>query len=632
MTIAEYMEYEARMKRQNVHPTKCEDMDFNCLCSKSVAMEYPYYSDNAKIDLYYALPPCFQPTQTHTNYGHEYTYKDFGEDMGSIEECELEQTDRTVNEWFKTEIEKYRRMQQKKNQECAKTKALIQKAFARTNKLQGVSFVADDDVLEGDIPSKFLPCQLPPKELNPGSFTLSCTIGSLNLYAMADLGASVNVMPKSMLEHLKLTNLKETDMLVEMDDMTRKAPLGIVENILVKINKFLFPSDFVTIDMLGKPSETMILGRPFLATIHAQIDVFNREILLGIGEDRVLFDMDGGMYHSKIHVEKVYTANSIQEEESFNLLEIGDDLFSYESPTCLLFEQCTRFCDDERIDTIDSSDNIGYNVIYGKREHGMLEQWMCFRDNERQSVGGNRMIFADFLKVRYGNKNIDDTPRKRRYYKWVAQNSEFGDNDISHETTMYDNPCKYRHEYPRTYFPHKDKGMPKPWDPLFNEGYTKNKTPRDQESTSRNLTPKEITDQFHQEDQILNIKTYFSDFPQLQPSKLQPRDYSYEEWLRIKLGHTNVSKSVRNPVLNKWVLDSFDVEIDYGKTRDDPYSRMFDEYKKVFDKEIEQLANEYDLRIGKKGYALDDVWERCKKLHGITLYPWHDKGFKEEER
>nr|GFB54285.1 hypothetical protein [Tanacetum cinerariifolium] len=65
-----------------------------------------------------------------------------------------------------------------------------------------------------------------------------------------DLGASINIMPKSMFEHLKLVNLKETNMLVEMADMTKKVPLGIVENILVKINKFLFSSDFVIIDML----------------------------------------------------------------------------------------------------------------------------------------------------------------------------------------------------------------------------------------------------------------------------------------------------------------------------------------------------------------------------------------------
>ncbi|GJZ54493.1 copia protein, partial [Tanacetum coccineum] len=300
------------------------------------------------------------------------------------------------------------------------------------------------------------------------------------------LGASVNIMPRSIFEHLKVANLKKIDMLVEMTDMSRKVPLGIVENTLVKINKFLFPSDFVIIDMLGEPNETMILERPFLTTIHAQIDVFKIEISLAIGEDRVLFDMDGSVCnnpsfttglvllmawmgqnadikdgvlvkyvsHSNILVEKVYMANSIQEEESFNLLEIGDDLFSYESHACLQLDPCTQSWDNESIDTLDSVDNMqelevehegmvrgpnleritsrwhlckpvwvfydnecgkyygmwptcnpdlsfwcGYDAIYGKGENGMLEQCMCFRDHERQSVGVNRMIFANFFKL-----------------------------------------------------------------------------------------------------------------------------------------------------------------------------------------------------------------------------------------
>ncbi|GJT23109.1 putative reverse transcriptase domain-containing protein [Tanacetum coccineum] len=140
-----------------------------------------------------------------------------------------------------------------------------------------------------------MPCQLLLKELNPRSFTLPCTIGSLNFHAMADLGASVNVIPKSMFEHLKLANLKKTDMLVEMANMTKIAPMGIVENVLVKIDKFLFPSDFVVIDMLNTRNETMILGRPFLATIHAEIDDFNKEISLGIRDDRVTFGELGPM-------------------------------------------------------------------------------------------------------------------------------------------------------------------------------------------------------------------------------------------------------------------------------------------------------------------------------------------------
>nr|GEZ84181.1 hypothetical protein [Tanacetum cinerariifolium] len=102
----------------------------------------------------------------------------------------------------------------------------IETSSNKTNEVQGMSFVEEDGIQneEKDI-SKALPCQLSPKELNPGSFTLPCTIGSLNLYAMADLGASINNMPISIFEHLNPANLKKTDMLVEMADMTRRAPL-----------------------------------------------------------------------------------------------------------------------------------------------------------------------------------------------------------------------------------------------------------------------------------------------------------------------------------------------------------------------------------------------------------------------
>ncbi|GJR42695.1 hypothetical protein Tco_1310798 [Tanacetum coccineum] len=152
------------------------------------------------------------------------------------------------------------------------------------NKLHGVSFISgpESDTLE------VLQHQLPPKKLNPGSFTLPCMIGKFNFYAMANLGASINVMPRSLFEHLHPTNLKKTNVLCEMANMSKKTPLGIVENILVKIDKFLSPSDFAIID--NTPSETTILGRPFLATIHAEIDVFTRKFSLGINEDRISFD------------------------------------------------------------------------------------------------------------------------------------------------------------------------------------------------------------------------------------------------------------------------------------------------------------------------------------------------------
>ncbi|GJY22873.1 copia protein [Tanacetum coccineum] len=229
--------------------------------------------------------------------------------------------------------------------------------------------------------------------VNPGSFTLLFTIGNLKLYAMADLGVGVNVIPKSLFKHLKLADLKETSMVVEMADMTKKAPLGIVENILVKIDKFLLHSYFVVIDMLEGLNETMLLDRPFLATLHAQIDVFRREVSLGIGEEKVKFDMNGGICHSKVLFEKIYMASSVQESENFNPLEIENDelegsqddevgshllenvvsRWHVYKPVRITFVDCEKDCGQWPTCNPDLSFCSGYDAIYGKEESGMLK-------------------------------------------------------------------------------------------------------------------------------------------------------------------------------------------------------------------------------------------------------------------
>nr|GFA43914.1 hypothetical protein [Tanacetum cinerariifolium] len=73
--------------------------------------------------------------------------------------------------------------------------------------------------------TKVLQCQLPPKELKLWNFTLPCTIGKFKFYGMDDLGSSINVMPRNTFEYLILANLRNTNMLVEMADMTKKSPL-----------------------------------------------------------------------------------------------------------------------------------------------------------------------------------------------------------------------------------------------------------------------------------------------------------------------------------------------------------------------------------------------------------------------
>ncbi|GKB03140.1 putative reverse transcriptase domain-containing protein [Tanacetum coccineum] len=131
---------------------------------------------------------------------------------------------------------------------------------------------------------------MPRKEKDPGSFTLPCFIN--NVYfdnALADLGASVIVMPLSTYLNLRLGELAHTKLTVEFADRTVKYPKGIAENVLVEIGKFVFLMDFIILDMPEDIKVPLILERPFLSTAHAKIDVFKRKIMLRVGEEKIIF-------------------------------------------------------------------------------------------------------------------------------------------------------------------------------------------------------------------------------------------------------------------------------------------------------------------------------------------------------
>ncbi|GKA23440.1 phospholipase-like protein [Tanacetum coccineum] len=364
------------------------------------------------------------------------------------------------------------------------------------------------------------PCWLP-MELSLGSFLLPFNIDSHNLYATTTLDAKNN-MPQRVHEYLGLDKLRDTSTFENTTGTNE--PLGTV-NILVKFRELEFPCNFI-IEMV---EDAIILGRPFLKSTRAQIDVFNEEISFEIGSKKFKSNIDS--YQS---IEKIYMVDIGQEEETFNPLEIGIDLFSYESPACLEFEQRTRrglvkrwhVCKPVHVTYDDGNGKdcgmwptcdpdstfcFGYNEVFGVNEQGSLRMWICFRDHERRTVKGSYMGFADFLQVRYGQQKIDDTTQERR------------------------------------------------------------------------------------------------------------------------IGHNNLHESDREFIFNEWILDSYDVEEEYAREIGDPYSRRFDEYNRTFNNEIEHLSNEYILRIGKKGYVLDDIWEKCQQNYKKTNEAWHDEAYEEDE-
>ncbi|GJX51506.1 reverse transcriptase domain-containing protein [Tanacetum coccineum] len=176
-------------------------------------------------------------------------------DTWSLEEEISSEED--LDEWLKAEMEKHMSKHNEKREENA--------LIAITNSIR------EEYIINNDSLTSNLSCQPSLEELNPGSFLLPFTIDNYNSYDMANIDASDNVMPRGIYEYLKLANLGETTMSVEMDDITQQETLGMVNNVLVKIDKFEFPCDFVVTDMPANLGEMIILGRPFLETIHAQM-------------------------------------------------------------------------------------------------------------------------------------------------------------------------------------------------------------------------------------------------------------------------------------------------------------------------------------------------------------------------
>ena len=112
------------------------------------------------------------------------------------------------------------------------------------------------------------------KKKDPGCPTITCLIGAQHFSnALCDLGASVSVMPKLVYDKLNHNALAPIAMCLQLADQTVRYPAGIVENILVKIQNFFIPVDFVVLNLEVDAKMPLILGRPFLSTANADIDV-----------------------------------------------------------------------------------------------------------------------------------------------------------------------------------------------------------------------------------------------------------------------------------------------------------------------------------------------------------------------
>ncbi|GJT28395.1 reverse transcriptase domain-containing protein [Tanacetum coccineum] len=164
--------------------------------------------------------------------------------------------------------------------------------------------------------------KFPEKLGDPGRFLIPCDFPEMDeCLALADLGASINLMPLSVWEKLNLPDLTKTRMILELADQTISTPTGIAEDVFVKVGTFLFLADFVVVDYIADPWVPLILGRPFLRTARALIDVHGEQMTLRHDDQSITF---------KVGDTKTFSYNTIESVNRVDVIDVACEEFAQE--------------------------------------------------------------------------------------------------------------------------------------------------------------------------------------------------------------------------------------------------------------------------------------------------------------
>jgi hypothetical protein len=166
----------------------------------------------------------------------------------------------------------------------------------RAFKLKGYEMVS-----MGEVVSAVVQKNMPLKQKDPGAFTILCVVGNASFKrALYDFGASINVMPKHVYDSLSFEPLIKTSIVIQLADHSFVYPLGVIEDVLVKIDSLVIPCDFYILDMehdsCDSSNNTLILlGVPFLKTANTKIDFGKDTLSMEVGDEKNKFNFHDAM-------------------------------------------------------------------------------------------------------------------------------------------------------------------------------------------------------------------------------------------------------------------------------------------------------------------------------------------------
>ncbi|GJT12427.1 BYPASS-related protein [Tanacetum coccineum] len=372
--------------------------------------------------------------------------------------------------------------------------------------------------------------------------------------ALADLGASISLMPYSMYARLDLGDLKPTRMRIELANKSTQYPRGIAENL-----KFSTPEDdeCLSFDLIDNEVSDLV-----------------KEILPSSTLDSFLFE-------PILNFQQIIISSLLNSQEKESLVKV---LTQHKAVLAWKVADIKGISPSFCTHKILMEDNFKPVVQPQQRLNPKVQDEV---KAEIVKLLDSGLIYAIFDSPWVSPIHV--VPKKGEFTIKIKDKKKGTENLAADHLSRLENPDlkilneeAIRDSFPDEYLMavHERETTEDPW-------YTKEQ---------ENLNPR-------------------------------PKDYSFKDWLFTKVGHTNVSEPVKKSLLKIWLIDCFQEDI-----VKDPRERSFEDYKWMFNLEINQLADKYELGIGKKGHMLDDIWENCRKVQTDSTYWWYDKKSEEDER
>ncbi|GJS94494.1 reverse transcriptase domain-containing protein [Tanacetum coccineum] len=256
--------------------------------------------------------------------------------------------------------------------------------------------------------------KVPEKLEDPGKFLIPCALQELNrTSALADSGASINLLPHSIYKKLELEALTPTRMTLELANRSITHPMGIAEDVVVRIDGFTFLADFVVVNFELDPRVPIILQRPFLRTAKTLIDLYEETLTLRVGKDELVYYADKSEKNKNKHCVHAISVIDFSKDDLFsgNTTTHSDDPSPSSSPV-KTSDNFEKFADELAL--LDSlppgNDNLTLKKVLHEENFQVNSNPLFEFDDNFKSSTINPLFDEMEENVEIKNSNISDEP------------------------------------------------------------------------------------------------------------------------------------------------------------------------------------------------------------------------------